>query len=165
MANCGNYIRSIFMASFVRSPFFLLGRGRALSVPHILALLMQITLLNLQALAPLGQGDPVVAIRIARLQEGRNAVLQCHQRRANREQLVNGHRVVVARVQVAPLPHGSVNPTLGHVGLGLLLHVLVVVGQLLTLGQITHYVEEPVTHTSGEVNHLLLGAGLREIMD
>lgn len=48
-------------------------------------------LVELQALAPLGERDAVVAVLVARVQEGRDAVLQRHQRRADREQLVPGH--------------------------------------------------------------------------
>lgn len=48
-------------------------------------------LVQLQALAPLGQRDAVVVVLVARVQERRDAVLQRHQRRADREQLVPGH--------------------------------------------------------------------------
>lgn len=48
-------------------------------------------LVQLQALAPLGERDAVVVVLVAAVQEGCDAVLQRHQRRADREQLVTGN--------------------------------------------------------------------------
>lgn len=52
---------------------------------------MRYYLVQLQALAPLGERDAVVVVLVAAVQEGRDAVLQGHQRRADREQLVPGY--------------------------------------------------------------------------
>lgn len=62
------------------------------------------------------------------------------------------------RVEVAPLPNGGVGPAAREVGLGLALHLEVVVGELAALGQVAHDVEEPVAHAPREVRHLALGA-------
>lgn len=122
----------------------------------------------------------MVVVLVAAVQEGRDAVLQRHQRRADREQLVPGHEpahtthsgyraargtegplvvasspVVVVRVQVAPLPDGCVGPAAREVGLGLALHLQVVRRELAPLGHVAHYVEQPVPHATREVQHLV----------
>lgn len=62
------------------------------------------------------------------------------------------------RVEVAPLPDGGVGPAAREVGLGLALHLEVVVGQLAALGHVAHDVEQPIAHAPREVRHLALGA-------
>lgn len=98
----------------------------------------------------------MIVVRIARLEERRNAVLQRHERRPNREQFVPRHRPIVRlAIQIAPLPHGRIGPAARLVRLRLQLHRLVVIGQFVALRQVTHHRVQPFAHASRKVVHLL----------
>lgn len=56
-------------------------------------------------------------------------------------------------IQIAEFPHGSVSPSSGHVGFGVLFHFKVVGRKFSSVSHITHNVEKPITHTSGEISH------------
>lgn len=122
------------------------------------ALQMQATkthLIHTQAATPLLQRNAMIVVRVARLQERCDTMLQRHQWRPNREQLVTRHRSIVRlSVQIAPLPHRRVRPTARLVRLRFLLHQLIVVGQFVALGQITHHRVQPFAHSPREVAHL-----------
>jgi hypothetical protein len=119
-------------------------------------------LVDLEALAPLLEGDLVVVVLVAVVEEGRDAVLQRHEGCADREELVARDRTVVwVTVEVAPLPDGGVGPAAGHVALGLAFHLLVEGRQLVAVSHVAHDVEQPVAHTPGEVVHLLVQALLQ----
>jgi len=132
-----------------------------LSLLDVVATLLEILGIQLQAGAPLHQGDAMVVVGVAGFQEWCDAVLQADQRSTDGEQLVPGDGAIGVAVQIAPFPHRSVGPAPGVVGLGLQLHLHVVIGQLIALGQIPHSVEQPVEHAPGEVLEVLTLAGPR----
>lgn len=127
----------------------------------IVAALLEVLSIQLQASAPFNQCDAMILVGIARLQERRNAMLQADQRCAYGEQLVAGHRAIGVAIQVTPFPYSCVGPAARVVGLGLQLHLHVVFGQLVALGQIAHHVEQPVAHATREVFQILAVANAR----
>lgn len=52
-------------------------------------------LVELKALAPFGERDAVVVVLVTEVQEWPDAMLQSHQRRADREQLVTGYESII----------------------------------------------------------------------
>lgn len=97
----------------------------------------------------------MIVIRVTGFQERSDTMFQGHKRSTNREQFMTRHGSVVRlSIQIAPLPNSSIRPSSGLVSLRFLLHNFVVVGQLVTLGQITHHRVQPFAHASREVVHL-----------
>lgn len=126
-----------------------------LSPLDVVATLLEVLGIQLQAGAPLHQGDAMVLVGVAGLEEGCDAVLETDQRSTDGEELVARDGAIGIAVQVAPLPHGGVRPATRVVGLRLQLHLHVVLGQLVALGQVAHHVEQPVAHAPGEVLQVL----------
>lgn len=63
-------------------------------------------------------------------------------------------------VQIAPFPYGSISPATCQISFSFELQFLITSWQFFALGQITHNVEQPIAHTSREVDHLFFGAHL-----
>lgn len=59
-------------------------------------------------------------------------------------------------VEFTPLPHHGIRPLLAGVLLGCSLQPDVVLAEGLTVGQVPHDVEEPLTHTAWEILQLVL---------
>jgi len=79
-----------------------------LSLLDVVATLLEILGIQLQAGAPLHQGDAMVVVGVAGFQEWCDAVLQADERSTDREQLVPGDGAIGVAVQIAPFPHRSV---------------------------------------------------------
>ncbi|GMT25971.1 hypothetical protein PFISCL1PPCAC_17268, partial [Pristionchus fissidentatus] len=125
-----------------------------------LATLLDLALLESEALAPLLEGDGSVAVDIALLEEGLDARLHGNDGGGDGDQLVVGHLLVVGLdVKVAELPDDGVDVLLLIISLGLIEKFLPLqLVQLATRLELLHDLEEPVGHAVGELGHELVGA-------
>jgi len=105
-----------------------------------------LTLLKSETFAPFLEGDPVVVVGIASLEEGLDAGLHRHHGSGKRDELVVGDLLVMGLgVQVTELPDHRVHVLEVIIVLGFFDHVdPVITMELLALIQITHHLEKPV---------------------
>lgn len=87
-------------------------------------------------------------------------MLETHQRRTNREELVTGHRAVMGGIKIAEFPDGSPRPLLVQFCLNVADLVGELLVQLLAVCELLHDVEEPLPHATREVDHFFLGTCL-----
>lgn len=109
-----------------------------------------------QAESPLLEGDEVVVVSVASVEEGSDAVLEGHERSADREQFVAGYfSVVRVSVQIAEFPDCRVGPPAALILLGFTLQLQEVRTQVVTVSQIPHHVHQPVTHAPREIGQFV----------
>jgi len=125
-------------------------------IAHLLALVLDLLLSQTQTGAPFIQSDEVIVVDVARVEERTDAVLEGHQWGADREQFVAGHFPVRwVSIEITELPDGSIGPLAAQILLGFTFQFEEVRAQIMSVGQVPHDVEQPITHAAREVHHFI----------